>query len=184
MVLVPAGLIPPLFRESTSQPAYNCTTQPTIIKHCSYTWHFGSLQHAKSIVHLLAISQHVEHELHLIFFSTSLTYEYPKSLFPQNKCFILLKSPSQPIDGLVPIPQNTSMHVQIYTSISQYLLIDEMKEQPSGHICLASIHDYKLNIPPMAPKTSNKELLFTRDAQPGSGKGYELSLSQGYLHST
>lgn len=62
--------------------------------------------------------------------------------------------------------------------------MDKMKEPPSGHTCLTSIHDYELNIPPMAPKPSNKELLFTWDAQPGSGKGYELSLSQGYLHST
>lgn len=95
-----------------------------------------------------------------------------------------LKRQYHPTDGLVPIPQNNPLHVQIYISINQYLLIDEMKEQLSGHICLASIHDYKLNIPPMAPKTSNKELLFTWDAQPGSGKGYELSLSQGYLHRT
>lgn len=35
----------------------------------------------------------------------------------------------------------------------------------------------------LAPKTSNKGLLFTRDAQPGSGRGEELSLSQGYSHS-
>lgn len=103
---------------------------------------------------------------------------------PSKQVFHFIKKrPSQPIDDLAPIPQNNSIYVQIHTSINQYLLINGMKGQP-GHICLASIHDYKLNIPPMAPKTSNKELLFTWDAQPGSGKGYELSLSQGYLHST
>lgn len=31
-----------------------------------------------------------------------------------------------------------------------------MKKQTSGHICLVSIHDWKLNTPPMAPKPQTK----------------------------
>lgn len=115
----------------------------------------------------------------LDFFHYSLTYQYPNSLFPQNKCFISLKTNSTyRWFGTNCTEQNMCRNL----SINQYLLIDEMKENSSGHVRLASVHDYKLNIPPMALKTSNKELLFTWDVQPGSGKGQELSLSQGYLH--
>lgn len=95
-LLIPMGLILPLFMKADAfLPQPDCVQRarhiPSSPKHSSSAWHFGSLQHAKSIVHLLAISQCAEHGLHFIFFTTSLTYQYPKYLFPQNKCFILLK---------------------------------------------------------------------------------------------
>lgn len=96
MVLGPTWLDATPFHISTcflpqpdwAQCAWHILSSP---KHSSSPWHSRSLQRAKWIVLLLAISQHVDHGLLLIFSTISLTHQYPKSFFPQNKCFILFE---------------------------------------------------------------------------------------------
>lgn len=116
------------FSENTCFPAtsYLCTTcmtQPSLTKAFLISRRFESLQHAQSVVQLLAIS-HVEHGLHLIFFTTLLTYEYPMSSFPQNKCFILLNKDQANLQVVWYQFHQNSIHVQSYPSINQYLLIE------------------------------------------------------------